>query len=213
MKKFTNRKILLFLVLSLLAFPVAALSSNYILQKAPIQEMILEGGVIRLDYDGPFILSNKTHIAVGLNNLYIDERGDLVIIRDAENASLVSIDVTLDEDLAGRGISCGVSGGGFKTIVVFYNKDGQKLDLNNFSEYSQIAGPYANIFVSFIAINNDYVSQFLPEIPEVTPEDALTPPIEEILPTEDMQDNTQADPSAQENNETSNRNNNQSEIQ
>lgn len=193
MKNLKNKKIFMFLFVFLLAFPLGALSSNYILQKAPIEEMVLQGGVIRLQNSGPTILSNTTHVSVGLKNVSINEDGNLVIIRDLQNSSLVSVDVTLDEDLASRGITCGTSGGGYKTIILFYNKDGKKLDLNHTADYLQVSGPYANFFISYIGVNTDYVSQFLPQDTGTT-ENVLEPPVGN---TQTPEGNTQANNGSQ----------------
>lgn len=192
MKKLKNKKILMFLFVFLLAFPMGALSSHYLLYKAPIEEMVLQGGIIRLKLNGPSILINKTHIPVGLSSVEIDINGNLVITRDAQTSSLVSIDVSLDEDLTSRGISCGVSGGGYKTHIHFYNRDGEKLNLNNRKHYAQISGPYTNLFISYIGIQNDYVSQFLSQDLETLPNDLLEPPIgaEETGQTDNSKDTT-----------------------
>ncbi len=189
MKNLKNKKYLMLLFVFLIAFPMGVLSSAYILQKAPIEEMVLQGGVIRLQYSGPSILSNRSHVTVGLKNVEIDKNGNLVVYRDMQETTLISINVTLDEELSKRGITCGVSGGGYKTTILFYNREGKNLNLNDVNDYRQIAGPYSNFFINFVDINTKYVEQFLPTLPEPTPDTQLDAPIENNNETTQTKEN------------------------
>ena len=152
-----NKKIFALLFVFLLAFPLGVFSSDFFLKSAPADKVQIQGGVIRLNESGPEIYSNQTHINLGLKEVHRNGDGNLVIIRELQDASFVSVNVMMDETLASKGVTCGVSGGGYQTIVYFY-RYGQRINLNDPIQYNDIAGKYSNIFFTYTSVSNSLLA-------------------------------------------------------
>lgn len=113
-------------------------------------DLMIGGGVIRLDpTQGVYLHTNNTHHSVGIESTRIDEGGDLEIRRFSGGA-VVSLSVTPDETLTRLGITLGVSGGGIVSKIHFYNRQGQRLNLNNNDHYKQVAAATSNIWALYI---------------------------------------------------------------
>lgn len=75
------------------------------------------GCVIRFTPSGPAIHVNSTHACTGATSVSVDDDGALRIDQADGPGRIASVTVAVDETLAGRGISCGASGGVGITIV------------------------------------------------------------------------------------------------
>jgi len=112
------------------------------------------GCVIRFDertpagFTVPRIHANATHMCVGVDDVYAEftgdsaTAGDLIIVTDDPGA-IVDIQITEDETMTARGISCGPSGGGAETRIRCYDRDGNKVKAYSAAMY----GALANLWV------------------------------------------------------------------
>ena len=111
---------------------------------------MIGGGVIRFDpIDGIYLHTNATHHSVGIESVGANADGDLYVKRFSGGA-VVSLSASPDETLCARGITAGVSGGGINSVIRLYNRAGKRLNLNNASDYAEIASPWSNLWVTYI---------------------------------------------------------------
>lgn len=123
---------------------------QYTNEEVTTTELMIGGGVIRLDpVEGVYLHTNETHHSVGIESARIDENGDLEIRRFSGGA-VVSLSVTPDETLTRLGITLGVSGGGIVSKIHVYNRNGERLNLRQSSDYKQVAHAYSNIWALYI---------------------------------------------------------------
>ena len=119
-------------------------------EEVPTSELMIGGGVIRFDpTEGIYLHTNKTHHSVGIESVGANADGDLYVKRFSGGA-VVSLSASPDETLCARGITAGVSGGGINSVIRLYNRAGKRLNLNNASDYAEIASPTANLWVTYI---------------------------------------------------------------
>ena len=112
----------------------------------------INGCVVRLAPDGVYLHENSSHIAVGIEEIYVDNtRGTLVIRRESSNP-VVSVSTDVDESLARIGVTVGLSGGG-KTSHIYFYKDGKQKWLSKASDYAEICGEYHNVW--FLIVSYD----------------------------------------------------------
>lgn len=116
----------------------------------PTSSLLIGGGVVRIDpTEGVYLHTNETHHSVGIESVYINSGGDLEIKRYS-GSKVVSTSVTPDETIARLGITFGLSGGGTRSVLHAYNRQGQRLNLNNPEHFAQVASPTANLWVLFV---------------------------------------------------------------
>lgn len=112
-------------------------------------KVAIRGCVVRFDErdaDGktvPRIHANEAHYCVGVTHLAIEE-GDLVAYSNTEGP-IVSLAVSPDESLAKLGITCGGSGGGHRTAIRCYDREGVKIDADS----PQMYGTYNNLWLTW----------------------------------------------------------------
>lgn len=146
------RRIIAVVVLSfaLVAAGVAgATAENFMRDAKHNNKIAIRGCVIRFDEkaaDGsvvPRIHANSAHYCVGVTRVAVED-GDLAIYSNTPG-EIVSVAVSPDESLARLGYTCGASGGGYRTIVRCYDRDGVKVDADSPRMY----GRYNNLWMTW----------------------------------------------------------------
>lgn len=124
------------------------------------EDVIVSGCVIRFsDPSGaPSIYANAAHVCAGVESVGITPQGRLRIVQSvtdvAQNPVLFGFAQT-DETLAGRGITCGASGGTDDTeYVCFDARINRALDLSNPSDLKRMQGKYSNMWVGWVHAPN-----------------------------------------------------------
>lgn len=119
-------------------------------EQKPTSSLLIGGGVIRIDpTEGVYLHTNETHHSVGIESVFINAGGDLEIKRYS-GSKVVTTSITPDETIARLGITFGLSGGGTRSVLQAYNRQGKRLNLNVPEDYAQVASPTANIWALFV---------------------------------------------------------------
>lgn len=111
------------------------------------------GGVIRFDsrWGYPRVHTNSAHISVGIKDVSINDRGELVVKH--EGGPVVTMFASPDETLTTKGISVGLSGGGGLTKARFYDsRIGRQLDLSDGGDWLRIYGRYSNLWIGWLTV-------------------------------------------------------------
>lgn len=114
---------------------------------------VLAGCVIRFDErsaDGltvPRVHVNEGHACVGVDAVRVDAANGDLLIDNVVPSPIVSVLVSPDETLVGRGIDCGGSGGGGLTRIACHD-DGGRVRLDSADVY----GPASNLWVFWMAL-------------------------------------------------------------
>lgn len=114
------------------------------------QRDIQRGCTIRFDQRDstgatvPRIYTNAAHYCVGVDSVSVNGDGWLVI-HGSHTEPLMDIQVQEDETLASRGIHCGPSGGGIRTVIECY--DSQQRPIK--ARYTHMYGPGSNLFIKW----------------------------------------------------------------
>lgn len=114
----------------------------------------ITGGVIRLDKSEVYLHTNATHISVGIERVYIEKSSGALIIEKDYGNPVVSTMVTVDEELASKGVTVGLSGGGRVSKVYFF-QHGKRLNLAKRGDYNKISSSTSNIWFSTINYDVD----------------------------------------------------------
>lgn len=116
--------------------------------------VVVRGGCIRFDPEGPKLHTNPMHVTVGIipSSLVIDGSGHLNFNLDV-SLPVVSAKADPDETLVGRGISAGISGGVGLCVVRFKleGRDGY-LNLNNADHYAKLEGSTSNLWITINSV-------------------------------------------------------------
>lgn len=126
-----------------------ATAENYLRDASHTNKVAIRGCVIRFDEkapDGsvvPRIHANTAHYCVGVSRIAVED-GDLAIYSDT-SGQIMTVVASPDESLAKLGYTCGASGGGYRTIVRCYDRDGVKVDADSPRMY----GPYNNLWMTW----------------------------------------------------------------
>lgn len=114
-------------------------------------DVLLASAVVAFNYlsDGTTpsieIVEDNAHAQIGVSNAYIDGDGNLRI-DSSKPGPVISALAVADDQLAGRGITCGITGGGPGSIVHFADPTGRKLDLRVPADYDLLAQGASNIW-------------------------------------------------------------------
>ncbi|WP_094453144.1 hypothetical protein [Parenemella sanctibonifatiensis] len=134
---------------------VGAAAENFMRDADADNAVAIRGCVIRFDErdaEGntvPRIHANSSHYCVGVTEVTI-ENGDLVVYSNTVGP-IVSLAVSPDESLAKLGFTCGGSGGGHRTAVRCYDRDGVKVDADSPRMYGQ----YNNLWLTWFTWQDD----------------------------------------------------------
>lgn len=138
------------LAFALVAAGVAgATAENYLRDAKHDNKIAIRGCVIRFDEKDdagktvPRIHANSSHYCVGVDRIGVED-GDLVVYSNTVGP-IVSLAVSPDESLAEQGITCGGSGGGNRTAIRCYDRDGVKIDADS----SRMHGTYNNLWLTW----------------------------------------------------------------
>ena len=107
------------------------------------------GCVIRFTPGGPVIHVNATHACTGAESVTVDPDGALRIDQSGHGGRIASVTVAVDETLAGRGVSCGASGGVGITVVRCFNAATGTLIR---ADSPQLVGPTSNLWLTWVRI-------------------------------------------------------------
>lgn len=116
------------------------------------------GGCIRFTDTGPQWHTNSAHVAEGMDTSVapeINAAGDLVV-KMQTSAPVVSATAALDETLAGREVTAGVSGGVSDCRIVFW-KGATRLNLNLPGHYANLAGEWSNLWLTVVRVQAEVV--------------------------------------------------------
>ena len=107
------------------------------------------GCVIRFTPTGPVIHANATHACTGATSVTVTENGSLRIDQVGGGGQIVSVTVAVDETLAGRGVSCGGSGGVGTTVVrCFDSTTGELIPADS----PRLVGALSNLWLTWVRI-------------------------------------------------------------
>ena len=109
------------------------------------------GCCIRFYASGPKFHTNTSHVNLGFDEVFINDRGDLEVHH--EGSPVVSINPNPDETLALRGITVGASGGAGTTHLCFTVPTSnplrrRRLNLNNADDYDAVQGDTSNLWLT-----------------------------------------------------------------
>ena len=128
---------------------VGAAAENYFRDASWKNKVAIRGCVVRFDERDaagktvPRIHANQAHYCVGVTRLAI-EKGDLVAYSNTQGP-IVSLAVSPDESLTKLGITCGGTGGGYRTAIRCYDREGVKIDADSPRMY----GTYNNLWLTW----------------------------------------------------------------
>lgn len=119
-----------------------------------VGELFFLGAIVRLDpTDGIYVHTDDKHYSKGIEAVSVDSSGRLRINHENPGPIFGQMIAQGDETITGlRGILVGPSGGGgaATTLTLYDTKLGRDLDLNNPSDYSRVAGSYANVWFALV---------------------------------------------------------------
>lgn len=125
---------------------------QYTNEEIPASGIVISGGCIRIDpAQGVYLHTNETHHSVGIESVGIDSTTGYLCVRRFKGDAIISVIAAPDETLAQKGITFGPSGGGRKTLIKMFNRNGELLDLREPSHFNQVASAYTNIWITFFS--------------------------------------------------------------
>ncbi|MGD7788540.1 hypothetical protein ACQCX2_09475 [Propionibacteriaceae bacterium Y1700] len=110
---------------------VGAAAADYFRQASSDNPVAIRGCSVAFDQRSgrvaaPRLVADEQHYCVGTTSVSVDAEGDL-ILRAPSLGPIISLDVTVDETLARKGIACGASGGLGVTEVRCYDRENNHL--------------------------------------------------------------------------------------
>lgn len=115
-------------------------------------ETTVPGGcVVRFDSATPRIHANAHHRCIGVSSVSLSSDGHLQLRSSAEQrGAVVNVQADPDEALTTRGLVTGVSASPSLTVVRIYDtRLRRQLDLRTAKDYARVAGPTANLWLSW----------------------------------------------------------------
>jgi hypothetical protein len=95
------------------------------------------------------IHANATHACTGATSVTVTDNGSLRIDQTGGGGQIVSVTVAVDETLAGRGVSCGASGGvGITLVRCFDSTSGELIPADS----SRLVGALSNLWLTWVRI-------------------------------------------------------------
>lgn len=117
---------------------------------------VASGGCLRLYADGIAVHYNVAHVNNAITGFGEDGTGAVpydaqgrLIIKHATAGPIIGMSASPDESLVLIGVTAGLSGGSGTTVVQFV-KNGSPVDLRDPAQYASIAGPYNNLWLTWI---------------------------------------------------------------
>ena len=107
------------------------------------------GCVIRFTPTGPVIHVNATHACTGATSVTVNDEGSLRIDQTNGGGRIAAVTVAVDETLAGRGVSCGASGGVGTTLVrCFDSTTGELIRADS----PRLVGVLSNLWLTWVRV-------------------------------------------------------------